>query len=264
MFEDKFAKLPDEPAITNFDIDSSRNNNGLLSARKRKRHSSSKHNSSIGGHTSSMITSSDDGLSSDESSDEIENNRENTLRQLYSLQEQVKTIGNTLTYLIQQTNDRLTLHYKRKMKRNKIKGINSGPLPLTSTTNESNRLLNFSPTLISPNIFSTVQSTINQSIQPPQTATRNASTVAMARKKSTPSLESLLSSNTSTTTTTTNGINQFNNTTIDAYNFGDISPTKQTKTTKPTATKNTTNKSLEPARRGPAPGTGVKRLVEEK
>jgi len=95
MFEDKFAKLPEEPAIINFDIDpssSTTRNNGLLSqtsARKRKRHSS-KHNSSAGGHTSSMVTSSDDGVSSDESSDDIENNRENTLRQLYSLQEQVK------------------------------------------------------------------------------------------------------------------------------------------------------------------------------
>lgn len=101
MFEDKFAKLPDEPAPTNLDIDpSNMRNNGLVpssssttataaAARKRKRHSS-KHNSSAGGHTSSMITSSDDGLSSDESADETENTRENTLRQLYSLQEQVK------------------------------------------------------------------------------------------------------------------------------------------------------------------------------
>jgi hypothetical protein len=94
MFEDKFAKLPEEPAITHLDIDLSSSNvrnNGLLtqsSTRKRKRHSS-KHNSSAGGHTSSMITSSDDGATSDESSDDIENNRENTLRQLYSLQEQV-------------------------------------------------------------------------------------------------------------------------------------------------------------------------------
>jgi hypothetical protein len=94
MFEDKFSKLPEEPAITHFDIDPSSltaRNNGLLSqssTRKRKRHSS-KHNSSAGGHTSSMITSSDDGVSSDESSDDIENNRENTLRQLYALQEQV-------------------------------------------------------------------------------------------------------------------------------------------------------------------------------
>jgi hypothetical protein len=91
MFEDKFAKLPDEPPMINFDLDQSSSNarnNGLLSTRKRKRHSS-KHNSSAGGHTSSMITSSDEGLSSDESSDDIDNNRESTIRQLYSLQEQV-------------------------------------------------------------------------------------------------------------------------------------------------------------------------------
>lgn len=37
-----------------------------------------------------MITSSDDGGSTDESGDDLENNRENTLRQLYTLQEQVK------------------------------------------------------------------------------------------------------------------------------------------------------------------------------
>lgn len=90
MFEDKFAKLPDEPPMSTVDLDSSVRNNGLSSQRKRKRHSS-KHNSSAGGHTSSMITSSDDGLSSDESADEIEQNRDGTLRQLYSLQEQVRT-----------------------------------------------------------------------------------------------------------------------------------------------------------------------------
>ena len=94
MFEDKFAKLPEESSSTHLDIDPSPSNirnNGLLSstARKRKRHSS-KHNSSAGGgHTSSLISSSDDGLSSDESSDDVDNNRENTLRQLYTLQEQV-------------------------------------------------------------------------------------------------------------------------------------------------------------------------------
>jgi len=285
MFEDKFSKLPEEPAITHFDIDPSSltaRNNGLLSqssTRKRKRHSL-KHNSSAGGHTSSMITSSDDGVSSDESSDDIENNRENTLRQLYALQEQVinfklffflyfvflfifkvKGIGNTLTYLIQQTNDRLALRYKRKIKRNRIKGITSGPLPFTSTTNESNRSQLISPSnssLLSPNIFSAVQGTSNHPM--PQTATRNPSTVAMATKKSTPSLASLL---TSSATTTPNGTSQFNSTPLDAYNFGDISPTKQTKATKTTATKNNANKGVEQARRGPAAGTGVKRFVEK-
>ena len=168
-------------------------------------------------------------------------------------------IGNTLTYLIQQTNDRLALRYKRQMKRNKIKGITSGPLPLTSSTNESNRLPHISPSnssLFSPNIFSAVQGTTNHPM--PQTATRNPSTVAMAKKKSTPSLESLLSSS---STTTPNSINQFNSTQMDAYHFADISPTKQTKAAKTTATKNAANKSSEQARRGPAAGTGVKRLV---
>ena len=74
--------------MSTLDLDPNVRNNGLSSQRKRKRHSS-KHNSSAGGHTSSMITSSDDGLSSDESADEIEHSRDNTLRQLYSLQEQV-------------------------------------------------------------------------------------------------------------------------------------------------------------------------------
>jgi hypothetical protein len=249
--------------MINFELDpsssSNARNNGLLSTRKRKRHSS-KHNSSAGGQTSSMITSSDEALSSDESSDDIENNRENTLRQLHTLQEQVKVIGNTLTYLIQQTNDRITLRYKRRMKRNKTKGIPSGSVPFTSTINESNRLPHLSPnnsSLLSPNIFSAVQGTSNNPMLP--TATRNPSTVAAARKKSTPSLESLL---TSSATTTPNGINQLHSTSMDAYHFGDISPTKQTKTTKTTATKNNANKGLEPARRGPAAGTGVKRLVE--
>ena len=100
MFEDKFAKLPEESSMTSTEIDpaiSNARNNGLVSSstsktRKRKRRSS-KHNSSAGGHTSSMRTSSDDDASTDESSDDIENNRENTLRQLYSLQEQVKFIN---------------------------------------------------------------------------------------------------------------------------------------------------------------------------
>jgi hypothetical protein len=173
----------------------------------------------------------------------------------------VKVIGNTLTYLIQQTNDRLAIRYKRKMKRNKIKGIAMGPSPFTSSINEPNRLPHLSPThssLLSPNIFSAVQGTTNNPMLP--TATRNPSTVATARKKTTPSLESLL---TSSATTTPNGINQLHSTPMDAYHFGDISPTKQTKATKTTATKNNANKGLEQARRGPAAGTGVKRLVEK-
>ncbi|CAF0807672.1 unnamed protein product [Rotaria sordida] len=270
MFEDRFAKLPEDLSTTHIDIDplpsNTRNNNGLLtsstssSTRKRKRHSS-KHNSSAGGHTSSIITSSDDGQSSDDSSDDIDNTRENTLQQLYSLQEQVKVIGNTLTYLIQQTNDRITLRYKRKMKRNPFKDGHSGSLPLTSTINESNRLPHLSPTnsLLSPNIFNAVQGT---SMNPmPQTATRNPSTVAMATKKTTPSLASLLQSNTSITP---NGTSQFNNVPLDPYNSGDISPPKQMKATKNTTNKTNVNKGSEQARRGPAAGTtGVKRAPKK-
>ncbi|CAF1426806.1 unnamed protein product [Adineta ricciae] len=261
MFEDKFAKLPDEPPITHTDTDpttSSSRNNGLGSSsavRKRKRHSS-KHNSSAGGHTSSMITSSDDGASSDDSAEESENTRENTLRQLHSLQEQVKNIGNTLTYLIQQTSDRVTLRYKRRMKRNKGKGLGSDPLPFISTANDSNR-----SALVSPNIFSTVQSISNNSI--PQTATRNPSTVAPAAKKS--SSSSLASLLTSSAAPTPNGTSQYNTPSMDAYNFGDISPTKQTKATKATAAKNNnTGKGVEQNRRAAGtPGTGVKRTPKK-
>ncbi|CAF1407075.1 unnamed protein product [Rotaria sp. Silwood1] len=279
MFEDRFSKLPEDISTTHIDIDPSpsniRSNNGLLptssstttttttttTARKRKRHSS-KHNSSAGGHTSSLITSSDDGLSSDDSSDDIDNNRENTLQQLYSLQEQVKVIGSTLTYLIQQTSDRITLRYKRKIKRNQMKDGPSGALPLISTINESNRLPHLSPThssLLSPNIFNAVQGT---SMNPmPQTATRNPSTVAMATKKTTSSLASLLTSNTSITP---NGTSQFNNAPVDPYNSGDISPPKQMKATKNTANKTNVNKGTEQARRGPAAGsTGVKRAPKK-
>lgn len=109
--------------------------------------------------------------------------------------------------------------------------------------------------LLSPNIFSAVQGTSHNPMPP--TATRNPSTVPMAQKKSTPSLASLLTSN------TPNGTSQFNSTPMDAYSFGDISTTKQPKAPKTTAAKNNANKGSEPARRGPVPGSGVKRLVEK-
>lgn len=142
------------------------------------------------------------------------------------------------------------------MKRNKLKGLPSGLLPLSSSINESNRLTHISPnnSLLSPNIFATVQGTGSHSMPP--TATRNPSTVAMTKKKPTSSLESLLSSS---STTTPNSINQFNSTPTDAYHFTDLSPTKQTKAAKAAATKAAANKGAEPARRGPAAGTGAKR-----
>lgn len=138
------------------------------------------------------------------------------------------------------------------MKRHKGKGLSSEPLPFTSTTNDSNR-----SALVSPNIFSAVQSTSNNSM--PQTATRNPSTVAPAAKKS--SSSSLASLLTSSAAPTPNGTSQYNTPSMDAYNFGDISPTKQTKATKATAAKNNNiGNGAEPTRRAPAtPGTGVKR-----
>lgn len=96
MFEDQYAKLPEEPAVKPADVDSLMSStnvqkNGLSTntVRKRKRQSS-KHNSSAGGQTSSLMSSSDDDLSSDESSDDLEHGREDTLQQLRSLQEQVR------------------------------------------------------------------------------------------------------------------------------------------------------------------------------
>jgi hypothetical protein len=99
MFENKYAKLPDEPPMTNMDVDTvssatAARNNGPVpaSARKRSRISSKNHsNLSLTGQHSSMITSSDEGGSSDESSgDDMQTNDENTLRQLRVLQDQVK------------------------------------------------------------------------------------------------------------------------------------------------------------------------------
>jgi hypothetical protein len=100
MFENKYASLPDEPPVTNLEIDPSSSsvttgrNNGPLpsSTRKRSRNSSKNHsNLGISGQHSSMVTSSDDGGSTDENSgDDMLTNDENTLRQLRVLQDQVK------------------------------------------------------------------------------------------------------------------------------------------------------------------------------
>ena len=171
---------------------------------------------------------------------------------------EVKLIGNTLNYLIQQTNDRITLHYKRKMKRNQIKGIASTSLPSTNTTNELNRVPHSSPTnsslLSSSSIFNSVQ---EMSVNPmPPTATRNPSVGAMAAKKTAPSLASLLTSNTSMSSNVTY---PFDGTSLDRFNSGNISPTKQTKSTKTTAATDNANKGSEYSRRGAA---AVKRLIE--
>lgn len=165
-----------------------------------------------------------------------------------------------MTFLIQQTSDRLAVRYKRKIKRNPTKGSNAGSSSLTSTTNDSNRAPHFSPThssLLSPNIFNAVQG-ISRNSMPP-TATRNPSSVAPTTKKTTPSLESLLSSGSSVTP---NGPSQYNSTPLEPYNAANMNPTKPANATKNTTPKNAANKGAEPARRGPAPGTtGGKRFV---
>ena len=104
MFEDKYARLPEEPPMKPADLNpmpptAGIRNNGLgtTSVRKRKRHSS-KHNSSAGGgQTSSVISSSEDDISSGESSDDLDTSREDTVRQLRSLQEQVERLLSTIS-----------------------------------------------------------------------------------------------------------------------------------------------------------------------
>ncbi|CAF1558504.1 unnamed protein product, partial [Rotaria sordida] len=101
MFENKYAKLPDEPQTPTLDIDPSSvntiRNNGPIpsSTRKRSRNPSKNHNNIINSSSNnnipptSMIISSDDDGSTDESSnDEMQMNDENTLRQLRILQDQ--------------------------------------------------------------------------------------------------------------------------------------------------------------------------------
>lgn len=100
MFENKYAKLPDEPSTPHVEVDHSSStstvrNNGPVAppARKRSRNPSKNHSNITNTvPQTSMITSSDDGggASTDESSgDEMQINDENTLRQLRVLQDQV-------------------------------------------------------------------------------------------------------------------------------------------------------------------------------
>ena len=271
LFEDRYAKLPDEPAVKSNEIDffpsASRNNgHGTTSAssgRKRKR-PSSKHNSSAGGQTSSMISSSDDEVSSGESSDNLESSREDTVRQLRALQDQVKSIESTLTYLIQRTNDRLALRQKNRTKRGKGKNLDASSfMPMLSSDPHPNPFSLLSP--IDPtfpsssasNIFNSMQMGHSSSQPPPfpAQATRNPSIGApMATKKSTPSLASLLTSGTS------NGPSQLNNSTpLDNYQFENLSPTKPSKASKSSAAKTNAGKGSEQARRGTAATAGPKR-----
>jgi len=218
MFENKYAKLPDEPPpMPAVEIDplttvnTGRNNGPLsLSTRKRSRNSSKNlSNLGITGQHSSMITSSDDGASTDESSgDDMQINDENTLKQLRVLQDQVKIFslkkfidliflfllklkyfGDTINQLIQRENDRLTLRGKRKpkVKRNKTKvrgprqtsTLSNIPTPIPNALNDQNRLSSL--TSINSSLLPPNAFTGTQSTMPP-TATRNPS-VSMATKK---------------------------------------------------------------------------------
>jgi hypothetical protein len=98
MFENKYAKLPDEPPMSTPDVDPSsstsavRNNGPIPTPARQRNRKPSKNftNPGTGGVQSSMITSSDEGASTDDSSDdEMQTTDENTLRQLRVLQDQV-------------------------------------------------------------------------------------------------------------------------------------------------------------------------------
>jgi len=221
MFENKYAKLPDEPPppppappITNLDIDPSSStnvvrNNGPVPSSTRKRSRNSSKNLGMTAPQSSMITSSDDGGSSEESSgDDMQTNDENTLRQLRVLQDQVnilflidllillilffklKYFGDTINQLIQRENERLTTRRKRKHKVKRNKPNVRGPRQTTALSNMTTPIPN---SVNDPNRLSSLTS-INSSLLPPNTftgtqstmpptATRNPS-VSMATKKS--------------------------------------------------------------------------------
>lgn len=262
MFEDQYAKLPEEPAVKPADVDSLMSStnvqkNGLSTntVRKRKRQSS-KHNSSAGGQTSSLMSSSDDDLSSDESSDDLEHGREDTLQQLRSLQEQVKVINETISFLIQRTNDRITLRYKNKMKKNKSKGKDLLAMPNFMSEHDA------APTASS--FFPTLQPTSSNFMTNnfPPTATRNPPGMQMATKKANTTLATLLAP--SSNTTPSNGTSQFSNNPMDTFQFETTSPIKQPKAPKATTPKaNSTKTSDSTARRNTNANNGPKRTPKK-
>jgi hypothetical protein len=229
MFENKYAKLPDEPPMSTMDIDpltsaNAGRNNGPLGASVRKRSRiASKNLSNMGmtGQHSSMIMSSDEGGSSDDSSgDEMQANDENTLRQLRVLQDQLKYFGDTINQLIQRENDRLTIRHKgkHKVKRNKTKirgprqtsALSNPSSQMPNALNDPNRLSSLLPTnstLLPPNTFIGTQPTM------PPTATRNPPTSMANKKAGNSTLAGLLTPTTTTGgyPTAPNGTSQFGN-----------------------------------------------------
>ncbi|CAF3613857.1 unnamed protein product [Rotaria sp. Silwood1] len=301
MFENKYAKLPDEPPMpTNIEIDPSSSsvntvrNNGPIpssssssSSRKHSRNLSKNHSnmSNIVPQTS-MITSSDDGGTTDESSgDEMQTNDENTLRQLRILQEQLKLFGDTINQLIQRENDRLTIHRKRKtkVKRNKTKVrtprqtstlLNSTTTPILSNTlNDQTRFISstaLNPALLPPNPLPNTQSTMLP------TATRNSAVPVANKKKENASIAGLLTPTSSTQYSTgnnlpaPNGTSQFSNIHPGQYHITDTNVVKPTQATKNVTPMTGISAGL--ASRGTGkggrtvgtPGTGQKRFVYRK
>lgn len=210
LFENKYAKIPDEPVSTVNDLDPLlpshvSKNNGATHARKRSR-TSSKNPTHVTGPNSSMITSSDDGRSTDESSgDEMQISDENTLRQLKVLQDQLKYFGDTINQLVQRENDRLTNRRKRKpkVKRNKTKvrtPRHSSTLP-TPISTPVNPLAAANSSLLPSNTFTGTQS----SLLP--TATRNPQPPTATKKSDSSTLAGLLTP----PTAPSNGTSQFGN-----------------------------------------------------
>ncbi|CAM4812301.1 unnamed protein product [Rotaria magnacalcarata] len=247
MFENKYAKLPDEPPppppMPTLEIDpplpppppvppsssvgTIRNNGPLPSpaARKRSRNPSKNHtniSSSSSVPQTSMMISSDDGASSDESSnDEMQTNDENTLRQLRVLQDQLKVFGDTINALIQRENDRLVVNRKRKpkVKRNKTKV--RGPRQISNLSNNTSTPMN-SNTVNDTNRFSSLTSTnpsllppnplTNTQSQMPPTATRNSAVPTASKKKDSSAIAGLLTSTPSTGYSTSSGLSAPNGT----------------------------------------------------
>ncbi|CAF4012893.1 unnamed protein product [Adineta steineri] len=259
MFENKYAKLPDEPPppppMPTLEIDplsstSAVRNNGPIppSARQRIRKTSKNFsNTSVGGPQSSMITSSDEGGSSDEGSvEDMQTTDENTLRQLHALQNQLKYFGDTINQLIQQENDRLAVRRKRKhnVKRNNTKPrghrqtstLSNTNIPLSTLLNDQNRLssLTNATSLFPSNTFPNTHPTI------PPTATRNQAPTAPKRTKDT-TLEGLLTPSTpsgysaGSNARASNGTGQFSNAHTGPYLPNDMTMPKQ-----PQPMKNTT------------------------
>lgn len=222
MFENKYAKMPDEPVTAANDLEpllpthSGSKNNGTAHPRKRSR-TSSKNPSHLTGPNTSMMPSSDDGRSTDDSSDDdMQINDEQTLGQLKILQDQLKRFGDTINQLIQRENDRLTNRRKRKpkVKRNKTKvrtPRQSSTLP-TPISTPVNPLGPANASLFPPNTFTGTPS----SMLP--TATRNPQLPTATKKSDSSTLAGLL-------TSSSNGTNQLGNMYPGQGLLSDVSPT---------------------------------------